>query len=86
MNAVVPALASSLNSDFHSFFGTGGTFRLIPARLLGRRHASHCVSYGNDWCSKPVLITAGTEPVEVRFVMDHKEANCEIDEIDGLRK
>jgi hypothetical protein len=49
-------------------------------------HGSHWVSYGNDWCSKPVLINAGTEPVEVRFVMDHKEANCQIDEIDGLTK
>ena len=46
-------------------------------------HGSHGVSYGNDWCSKPVLINAGTEPVEVRFIMDHKSANCQIDEIDG---
>jgi hypothetical protein len=49
-------------------------------------HGSHWVSFGNYWCSKPILINAGTEPVEVRFVMDHKEANCQIDEIDGLRK
>jgi hypothetical protein len=49
-------------------------------------HGSHWVSYGNDWCSKPVLINEGTEPVEVQFVMDHKEANCQIHEIDGLRK
>jgi len=49
-------------------------------------HGSHYVGSGNDWCSKPVLINAGTEPVDVRFVMDHKEANCAIDEIDELRK
>jgi len=29
-------------------------------------HGSLWVSYGNDWCSKPVLIKAGTEPVEAR--------------------
>jgi hypothetical protein len=49
-------------------------------------HGSHWVSYMNDWCAKPVSIPEGTEPVEVKFVMDHKEANCSIDEIDGLRK
>jgi hypothetical protein len=49
-------------------------------------HGSHWVSYGNDWCSKPVPIPAGNEPVTVRFVMDHKDANCQIDEIDKLRK
>jgi hypothetical protein len=49
-------------------------------------HGSHWVSYGNDWCSKPVLIPAGINPVNVTFVMDHKDANCQIDEIDRLRK
>ena len=49
-------------------------------------HGSHYVGNGKDWCSKPVLINAGTEPVEVRFVIERMEANCEIDEIDGLRK
>ncbi|HET6930841.1 MAG TPA: carboxypeptidase-like regulatory domain-containing protein [Candidatus Acidoferrum sp.] len=49
-------------------------------------HGSHWVSYMNDWCARPVSIAAGTEPAEVKFVMDHKEANCSIDEIDGLRK
>jgi len=51
-----------------------------------KESGSHWVSYGNDWCSKPVLIDAGTEPIDVRFVMDRKEANCQIYEIDGLRK
>jgi hypothetical protein len=49
-------------------------------------HGSHWASYGNDWCSKPVEISAGTEPLDVRFVMDRKKANCQIDEIDGLNK
>jgi len=49
-------------------------------------HGSHWVSYLNDWCSKPVVVRAGTEPVEARFVMDRKSGNCEIAEIDGLRK
>jgi hypothetical protein len=49
-------------------------------------HGSHWVSYGNDWCSKPVVIAGGTGPVDVRFVMDRKDANCQISEIDGLKK
>lgn len=49
-------------------------------------HGSRWVGNMNDWCAKPVSIPAGTEPVEVRFVMDHKEANCSIEEIDGLTK
>jgi hypothetical protein len=49
-------------------------------------HGSHWVSYGNDWCSKPVAIPAGTEPVEARFVMYRKDVSCEIAETDGLRK
>jgi len=49
-------------------------------------HGSHYVGNGNDWCSEPVLIKAGAEPIEVRFVMDRKEANRQIDQIDGLRK
>jgi hypothetical protein len=49
-------------------------------------HGSHWVSYGNDWCSKPVVIPAGTGPVEARFVMYRKDVSCEIAETDGLRK
>ncbi len=48
-------------------------------------HGSHWVSYGNDWCSKPVMIPAGTEPVNVRFVMNRKDISCEIREIDKLK-
>lgn len=49
-------------------------------------HGSHWVSSGNDWCSKPVVIPAGTAPVEARFIMNRKDANCDVYEIDGLRR
>lgn len=49
-------------------------------------HGSHWVGYGNDWCSKPVLVPAGTQPLEVRFLMNRKAGNCEIAEIDALEK
>lgn len=45
-------------------------------------HGSHYVSFQNDWCSEPVVIPAGTQPVEARFVMDRKAANCDIRGID----
>jgi hypothetical protein len=63
----------------------GGTLN-IYAGYSYHLHGSHFVSYGNDWCSKPIVIPSGTEPVDVRFVMDHKDANCQIDEIDKLHK
>jgi hypothetical protein len=49
-------------------------------------HASHWVSYGNDWCSKPVVVPSGTEPLSIQFVMDHSETNCDLAEIDGSGK
>jgi hypothetical protein len=49
-------------------------------------HGSHYVRYGEDWCAEPVLIPAGIEPVKARFIFDHKDANCQIDEIDHLTK
>jgi hypothetical protein len=64
----------------------GGGTLIVYAGYSYHLHGSHYVGNGKDWCSKPVLINAGTEPVEVRFVMDRMEGNCEIDEIDGLRK
>ena len=49
-------------------------------------HGSHWVSYGNDWCSKPVVIPAGTAPVDARFVMYRKDVSCVISETDNQRK
>jgi hypothetical protein len=46
-------------------------------------HGSHWVNYGNDWCSKPVAVPAGTEPVEARFVMYRKDVSCVISETDS---
>jgi hypothetical protein len=62
--------------------GTLNVYAGYPYHL----HGSHWVSYGNDWCSKPVDIPAGNEAVETRFVMDHSAGNCQIDEIDGLKR
>ena len=45
-------------------------------------HGSHWVKYGEDWCTKPVAVPAGTDPVEARFIVDHKDADCRIEEID----
>ena len=45
-------------------------------------HASLSVIYGNDWCAKPVAISAGSAPVEVRFVMDRQDASCDLRKID----
>jgi hypothetical protein len=49
-------------------------------------HGSHWVSYGNDWCSKAVVVPEGTAPVKAKFVMYRKDANCEIADTDGPRK
>jgi hypothetical protein len=49
-------------------------------------HGSHWVSYLNDWCAKPVNIPAGVEPVEARFEMVSKSQNCDIYEIDHLKR
>jgi len=46
-------------------------------------HGSHWVRYGEDWCTKPVVVPAGSEPFEARFIVDHKEADCRIEEIDA---
>ncbi len=49
-------------------------------------HGSHWISYLNDWCAKPVEIPAGTGPIDVRFEMDTKSDNCDIYEIDHLKR
>lgn len=72
--------ASYVNVDLdHHGAGTLSVYAGYSYHL----HGSHWVSYMNDWCAKPISIPAGTQPVEVKFVMDRKEANCSIDEIDG---
>jgi hypothetical protein len=37
-------------------------------------------------CSKLVMIPAGTEPVNVRIVMDQGTDSCQIRKTDGLNK
>ena len=49
-------------------------------------HGSHWVRYGEDWCAKPVIIPSGTESVETRFIFDHKDADCQMNEIDARDK
>ena len=49
-------------------------------------HGSHWVSYGNDWCSKAVVIAPGTVPVKAKFVMYRKDVSCEISETDRARR
>jgi hypothetical protein len=45
-------------------------------------HASHFVRYGEEWCAPPVRIHAARESNEVRFNLDQKSANCDLNEID----
>jgi hypothetical protein len=75
--------ASYVNVDLDP---SGAGSLIVYAGYEYHLHASHWVSHGNDWCAKPVKISAGTRPVHVRFVMDHKDENCDLQEIDGLRK
>jgi hypothetical protein len=49
-------------------------------------YSYHLHGQGRSSCSKPVLIPAGTKPVNVRFVMDRKSDYCDIGEIDGRKK
>ncbi|HET9405908.1 MAG TPA: hypothetical protein VFO39_01595 [Candidatus Sulfotelmatobacter sp.] len=49
-------------------------------------HGSHWVSYGHDWCAKPVLVPAGSDPVNVRFTMNREDVSCEISAIDKISK
>jgi Carboxypeptidase regulatory-like domain len=75
--------SSNVNVDLDS---TGAGTLKIYSGYSYHLHGSHWVSYGNDWCSKPVMVLAGTEPVEARFIMDQKSGNCDIYEIDGLKR
>lgn len=49
-------------------------------------YSYHLHGSQSDQCSKPVVITAGTRSVRVRFVMDRKDSYCHIADVDGLRK
>jgi hypothetical protein len=48
-------------------------------------HASHFVKYGEYWCAKPVLVKAGTEPVEARFELDMKRDYCGVSGMDEVK-
>jgi hypothetical protein len=75
--------ASYVNVDLDN---EGSGTLTVYAGYAYHLHGSHWVSYGNDWCSKPVVIPAGTKPVQARFIMDRKSANCDIYEIDGIKR
>jgi hypothetical protein len=75
--------ASYVNVDLDN---DGAGTMTIYAGYSYHLHGSHWVSYQNDWCAKPVVIPAGTEPVNVRFEMDRKADNCDIYEIDGISR
>ena len=71
--------ASYVNVDLNSRGeGTLTIYAGYPYHL----HGSHWVSYGNDLCSRAVVIPSGTGPVEAKFVMYRKDVNCEIRETD----
>lgn len=48
-------------------------------------HASQSLRTGKYWCAPPVLIPAGTKPVQVRFVMNQTNSICDLKEIDRLQ-
>ena len=64
----------------------GAGSMIVYADYSYHLHGSQWISTGNKWCAKPVVISAGTEPVNVRFVMDHKSDNCNMVEIDKASK
>jgi hypothetical protein len=75
--------ASYVNVDLDE---NGAGVMTIYAGYSYHLHGSHWMSYMNDWCAKPVVIQAGTGDVETKFVMDRKAQNCDIYEIDGLKR
>jgi hypothetical protein len=75
--------ASYVNVDLDS---SGAGVLTVYSGYTYHLHGSHWVSFGNDWCSEPVPITAGADPVRVQFVMNRKDISCEITEIDRLKK
>jgi len=75
--------ASYVNVDLDK--NGNGTMKIF-AGYSYHLHGSHWVSYENDWCAKRVEIPAGTEAVDVRFDMDHKADNCDIYDIDHLKR
>jgi hypothetical protein len=74
--------ASYVNVDLDS---NGAGTMSIYSGYSYHLHGSQYVG-GSDWCSKPVVIPAGTKPVEARFVMYRKDANCVIAETDRAGK
>lgn len=72
--------ASYVNVDLDR---NGAGKMIVYAGYFYHLHGSQFISDGNEWCAKPVTISAGSKPVSVRFVMDHKSDNCNIHEIDN---
>jgi hypothetical protein len=60
---------------------TGAGSLTIYSRYSYHLHGSVYVGQG-DWCSEPVVIQAGGDPIEARFVMDRKAMSCTIRDID----
>lgn len=49
-------------------------------------NGSQWLNSEDHWCSKPVVIPAGTEAVNVRIVVDQGTDSCQIRKTDGLNK
>lgn len=75
--------ASYVNVDLDK---NGAGRMIVYAGFSYHLHGSQWIRNGNYWCAKPVVITAGTEPVNVRFVMDRKSDSCNTVEIDKANK
>lgn len=75
--------ASYVNVDLDS---SGAGALTVYSGYSYHLHGSHSVSLGNDWCSAPITIDAGTDPVNVRFVMTSRDINCDLSKIDRLSK
>lgn len=75
--------ASYVNVDLDK---NGAGSMIVYAGYSYHLHGSQWMSVGNYWCAKPVLISAGTEPANVRFLMDRKSDYCNMVEIDRPRK
>ncbi len=62
-----------------------GSLMTIYSEYSYHLHGSHWVG-GQDWCAKPVVIPKGTKAVEANFIMDREARNCDIYEMDGLKR
>ena len=70
-NAKLPADGSGSLSIFAGF-----SYKIFADHWDSATHAS--------WCARPVLISPGAEPVEIRFVMDRTGSDCNLANLDKI--